>query len=446
MDTKERQMLDTIENKYANKLSKMVQVETVYSLSKDNQDKFDKFYEILKNLFPNLAKKCMWQTIHGSLLITWKSEKPKLDPYIFLAHCDVVEAEGKWEQDPFSGKIIEGYIWGRGSFDNKGTLFSVLQAAEELIEAGFKPNRDIYLVSGNDEEKLSEGAKAIAKYLYNLEVKSAITFDEGGTVLQNPLPFAKGNFAMVSLGEKRSCDLRFIAKSMGGHTSSPTIKSPLVRLCRCVAEIKNKNPFKVEVTPIVQSMLKAYSLKAQKYKFILKYPKMFSLLIKKLAKASIPELNAMMQTTIDFTMAKGSDTVNIIPDEAWIGANIRVIHHEKLDKSLKKLKKIANKYDVEIEMIKNRCDSRVMDPNCDAYKLVTKAVSKCLSYVDICVPYLSIAAADLREFDYISNQCIRFTPLFVNMEELGCMHGLNERLRISCLPDCVKYYKFLIKN
>lgn len=322
----------------------------------------------------------------------------------------------------------------------------MLQAADDLIASGFTPDRDIYFISGNDEEKVNMGARSICEHLKKLGVHAKFAFDEGGLVTEDPVSFAKGNFAMISLGEKRSCDLKFVAKSKGGHTSMPTDQSPLVRLSKFVAEVKNKDPFKRQITPIIEGMFKAFASHASQLKFFLKHPKIFGPIFKIIAKKSIPGLNAMMQTTIDFTMAKGSDAVNAVPQEAWIGGNIRAIHHQNYEESLEILKTFADKYDIEIQVLHERCKSRVMDPKCDAFKLAQQAVKETLPMAKASIPYLTVAATDLREIDTIADECIRFSPLMIHMKDMSSIHGPNEKVRIDCLEPGVNYYKYLLQH
>ena len=106
-----------------------------------------------------------------SLLYTWEGSAPKNDskaqPIALLAHQDVVPVapgtEKDWQQPPYDGVISDGYIWGRGSWDDKGNLYSMREAAETMAKAGFRPKRTIYFAFGHDEETTgTAGAKSIA--------------------------------------------------------------------------------------------------------------------------------------------------------------------------------------------------------------------------------------------------------------------------------------------
>ena len=88
--------------------------------------------------------------------IEWKGEQAD-ETMGMLAHLDVVpEGEG-WEHKPFSGDIEDGYIWGRGSMDDKGPLVAVLYAMKSLKDAGYEPAKNIRLIIGLDEETNWEG-------------------------------------------------------------------------------------------------------------------------------------------------------------------------------------------------------------------------------------------------------------------------------------------------
>jgi carboxypeptidase PM20D1 len=91
-----------------------------------------------------------------SLLYTWEGADPKAQPIALLAHQDVVPVapgtEKDWQQPPYDGVIADGFIWGRGSWDDKGNLYSMLEAAEAMAREGFRPKRTIYFAFGHDEE------------------------------------------------------------------------------------------------------------------------------------------------------------------------------------------------------------------------------------------------------------------------------------------------------
>ena len=117
---------------YAEILSKMIQEETISSIENHSSRKFDQFREILKKLFPALYSICTVYNFRNGIVLRWAGEGIK-SPVLFMNHHDVVEASGKWKYEPFSGVIADNKLWGRGTLDDKGGLWAMLQAAEELV-------------------------------------------------------------------------------------------------------------------------------------------------------------------------------------------------------------------------------------------------------------------------------------------------------------------------
>src|ERR1043166_3268966 len=111
----------------------------------------------IERSFPAFHATAKRETVAAySLLYTWEGTDPKAAPVALLAHQDVVPvAPGTakdWQHPPFDGVIADGFVWGRGSWDDKGNLYAMLEAAEQMAKAGFRPKRTIYFAFGHDEE------------------------------------------------------------------------------------------------------------------------------------------------------------------------------------------------------------------------------------------------------------------------------------------------------
>ena len=157
----------------AARLSEAIRFQTISNFLNPEQDA-----EALRGLqahieksFPAFHAAAKRELVGGhSLLYTWEGADPKAAPIALLAHQDVVPVapgtEKAWQQPPFDGVIADGFIWGRGSWDDKGNLYAMLEAAEQMAKQGFRPKRTIYFAFGHDEEVGGiRGAKAIAASL-----------------------------------------------------------------------------------------------------------------------------------------------------------------------------------------------------------------------------------------------------------------------------------------
>ena len=143
--------------KYANGLAKLIRAKTVSREQQSDKAAFYQFHELLREVFPRLFAVCDYENFDGSFLLHWKGKGEGL-PILLMNHHDVVDAAGNWKYAPFSGVIAEEKVWGRGTLDTKGGLWAMLQAANELVDDGFVPTRDVYFLSTCNEEQGTQQA------------------------------------------------------------------------------------------------------------------------------------------------------------------------------------------------------------------------------------------------------------------------------------------------
>ncbi len=126
---------------------------------------------------------------------------------------DVVPVEpgsaGAWQHPPFSGAIADGFVWGRGTLDDKVSVLATLEAIELLLADGFTPERTIYLAFGHDEEiDGRHGAAAIAAVLAERGVRLGFTLDEGGIIAHDIVPGVAPPVALIGVAEKGYLSLK----------------------------------------------------------------------------------------------------------------------------------------------------------------------------------------------------------------------------------------------
>ncbi len=432
-------------NLYAKTLSSLIQHETISENKDMDKGKFYAFIELLKTTFPNIFSKCEYKDFDGSFLLCWKG-KTSEKPILLMNHFDVVKAGANWKYPPFGGVVQEGKVWGRGTLDNKGGLWAMLQGAEELCVNGFEPKSDIYFISTCMEECDGSGAEAISKYLFDKGLKFDLVLDEGGMIVKEPMDGVKGAFAMIGVGEKGCADLKFVARSDGGHASTPGKNTPLVRLGKFMVAVEKKNLFKAKISPTICETFKRLSSDMSGgLKLVFKNVKLLKpLLIKVMPKVS-NTANAMLKTTVAFTMAKASDGSNVLPQEAYVIANMRYSHHQGKDESIKAIKELADKFNIETIVLDGGNPSGLTDYNSKQFKFVEKAINKIYPEVKT-TPYIMTGASDSRYMQCLSDNCIRFTPFYIDNEQLDSIHAVNENVDVKCLAPAVDFYKYVLRE
>ena len=432
--------------KYGRRLAQMVQKETISSRFDQDRTKFLEFHEILEELFPNVHKACEKHVFNGSLLFKW-SGKGNSEPILFMSHHDVVEATGTWEHGAFSGDIDEnGCVWGRGTVDTKASLFCMLTAVEEMIADGFEPECDVYIASSCTEEWSGEGAPLTVQYLKEQGVKLAYLMDEGGMIIEEPVGGVKGTYGMVGVLEKGYGDVKFIAKGKGGHASAPTKNTPLVRLGKFMTEVEKKSPFTSKFNPTVEEMFRRMAPNMNfGMKVIFANMWLFKGLLKKLLPSISAAAGAMLHTTLAFTTAKGSDGLNVLPQEAFVTGNMRFIPHQDTEESVALISEVAKKYDIETELIYSDNACPVVDFNSKPFLMVEEVASEVYSGIGIC-PYVMTGGTDAKFYRDLSDNCLRFAPLYINGQQYASIHGLNENICQGALPMGVDFYKKMIER
>ena len=428
----------------AQKLSKMIQYDTTSHANVHEEEKFLGFHKVLEELFPLVHEKLERTVIDGNLLYYWKGKSSE-KPILLMSHQDVVPAEGEWLHEPFSGDIADGKVWGRGASDTKCSVMAFFEAVEELLREGYTPDCDVYLASSCTEEWAGDGAPKIVEELKRRGVELFIVCDEGGGIISEPIGGIKGNFAMVGVFEKGKADVKFTARSTGGHASAPAKNTPIARLAAFVNEVETHTPFKRKFLPEVSAMFARLAPYAPfGLKLVMGNLWLFAPIMKPVLGRISAQAGAMLQTTIAFTMQSGSDAYNVLPQEATLGANMRFIPHQGEKESLEIIKALAAKHGLETEIVHSNDYTEPVDINGEAFKLVEKVIGETFPGLPVS-PYVMTGATDAQFYQPICPSCIRFAPVIYGPEQMKGMHGLNENIEYNCLPGAVSFYQNLIK-
>ena len=428
----------------AQKLSKMIQYDTTSHANVHEEEKFLGFHKVLEELFPLVHEKLERTVIDGNLLYYWKGKSSE-KPILLMSHQDVVPAEGEWLHEPFSGDIADGKVWGRGASDTKCSVMAFFESVEELLREGYTPECDVYLASSCTEEWAGDGAPKIVEELKRRGVELFIVCDEGGGIISEPIGGIKGNFAMVGVFEKGKADVKFTARSTGGHASAPAKNTPIARLAAFVNEVETHTPFKRKFLPEVSAMFARLAPYAPfGLKLVMGNLWLFASIMKPVLGRISAQAGAMLQTTIAFTMQSGSDAYNVLPQEATLGANMRFIPHQGEKESLEIIKALAAKHGLETEIVHSNDYTEPVDINGEAFKLVEKVIGETFPGLPVS-PYVMTGATDAQFYQPICPSCIRFAPVIYGPEQMKGMHGLNENIEYNCLPGAVSFYQNLIK-
>lgn len=411
-----------------------------------SSDAFEQLHATLRESYPNMHTRLeIIETGSKNLVFRWGGSDQEMEPALLLAHQDVVPATDadQWRFPPFSQKIEEGFIWGRGSFDAKGQLIAICEAVELLLMEGFTPKRTWYIAFGCDEEiRGSEGAAAIATFFANKGVRFAFVLDEGGVVADRFLPGFPHPIAVVGIAEKGDANITISCSKEGGHSSSPDNPTALGILGRAIWRIENNRP-RPKLTPPVRLMLCTLGLHAP---FVMAVPLLNSWISKPLLFhlfGKSPTLNALIRSTCAVTMAHASDAPNVVSPRSHAMVNVRMFPETSTDEILRWMRRQIK--DNRISLTVNEDSRRSVTSRVDGphFSLLTDAIFSIFPTA-VPTPYLMTGGTDALWYEPLSDCVYRFTPVQMNKEELRRMHGRDERLSISNLKKAMQFYMALI--
>lgn len=428
--------------KAAHDLAEMIKCKTIShrDASLDDAAEFEKFEKLLPTLFPAVFGKCSYEKVGDrGILIRWRGKSAD-SPSVYMAHYDVVSVEqDDWEKDAFAGIIENGVLWGRGTLDTKGTVNGILQAAEALIGEGFLPEHDVYFAFGGNEEVNGDGAKGIVDLFRERGITPGLVLDEGGAVCTGVFPGVTKPIALIGTGEKGQLNIQYTVKGGGGHSSSPKAGGPIARLSKACLHVE-KSSFKYTLTPPTKALFNTAGRHSTfLYRMIFANQWCFGPVLGLYAKLSGGEFNAVVRTTTAFTQMSGSKGANVIPADARMVSNHRIIPGENVESVVAHVTKAVNDEKVQVSVINGINPSVISRTDCEGYERVCNAVAD--TWQDAIVsPYLMVAGSDSRHWGAISDRVYRFSAMALSKEERGMIHGNNERIPLATISRTVEFY------
>ena len=329
----------------------------------------------------------------------------------------------------------------------KNHLICVMEAVETLLEEGYEPERDVYLCFGHDEEVVASkdaGAKAIMETLKSRGIHLDSVIDEGGAILPiNVKHVLKGNLAGIGIAEKGYADFSMSVRSKGGHSSQPPKHSAIGKIANVVRDVEN-HQFKSKLEPFV---LKLFSNLGRRTTYPVRVVACNLWLLKPLAKfimEQIPPSASLIRTTTGVTMAEGSPAANVLPQEASVTANFRMMPGTTTEDVEKHLRKVIKNKDVEIKCLKHKEASKFSSTDSRAFKVIEEICVRSDSDV-IVAPYLVMGGTDACFYEPVCENIYRFAPFHVSTKLLLCTHATNERCPVAVLDEGVSFFKRYIR-
>jgi carboxypeptidase PM20D1 len=442
------------EDGVARRLAGAVRFRTVSTEDRNAFDPapFEALHAYLARSYPRLHAALGREIVGGaSLLYTWKGRQPELPALLLLAHQDVVPVESgtdtNWAHPPFEGAIASGYVWGRGTADDKGNLIAILEAIEGLLAQGFAPERTLLLGFGHDEEVGGEGAQAIAALLATRKTRVESVLDEGGAIVQGAVPGVASPLAMVGVAEKGSVAIDLSIEIEGGHSSTPPRHTAIGILAAALTRLE-ASPMPGRIAGPTRGMAEHLAPElGLPFRVVLANLWLFGPLLE-LAMSSRPPLDALLRTTTAVTIVDGGVKENVLPARASAVANFRILPGDTIDDVVEHVRRTVGDDRIRIEAgVRNTPrnptpEAPVDDPS---FERLAQTVGEIFPGVPA-VPFLVLGGTDARHYAELTPRLYRLSPFRFELGDLKRVHGTDERLALATLADAVRFYRRLIER
>jgi acetylornithine deacetylase/succinyl-diaminopimelate desuccinylase-like protein len=362
-------------------------------------------------------------------------------PIVIAAHMDVVPAfREDWERDPFVAVVEDGYVFGRGTADNKFGIVSMVAALLWLKEEGFRPRRDILLALTGDEETSQSTTAVLAERLKHAEM--LLNSDAGGGELGDdgkPVVYA------LQAAEKTYMDFEVSFTNPGGHSSRPGPKIAIQDMARAVSKVAAYR-FPARSSELTQAYFRAAGQlhPGEVGEAMLRYAEDPSDQAAYELLASKPGYIGQLGTTCVATMAKAGHAPNALPQNAMVNINCRVFPGESVESVQATLARVIDDSAASIAVVGQPVPSDASPLRDDVMQALRRAIDLRAPGLPI-VPSMSAGASDSLYFRNVGVPSYGVSGIFMHPKD-SFAHGLNERVPVATIDGAVLQWRSLLRD
>ena len=367
-------------------------------------------------------------------------------PLLLMGHTDTVNVDPKkWKHGPFSATREDGYIYGRGTVDDKDNVIACLMTMLQLKRSGLPLDRDvIFLAEAGEEGSVQFGIEYMVNEHF-AEIEAEFCIAEGGSIVRNA---GKTQYGSVQTTEKIPNRIRLTARGVAGHGSVPLRSNAVVHLARAIAAVADwRTPMRLnETTRAFFERLATISAPedAARYRAILKGDETGT--AQEHFAEHEPRYYSTLRTSISPNMISGGYRVNVIPSETEATLDVRALPDEDIPRFLDQMRALINDPAVTVELASghSRPGAPPSSLHTDAFEVIEAAIKR--HYGVITLPTMSTGATDMAFLRQRGVQCFGVGPL-IDMEDarkgFGA-HSDQERILEDSLYKFVRFTRDVV--
>jgi acetylornithine deacetylase/succinyl-diaminopimelate desuccinylase-like protein len=365
---------------------------------------------------------------------------------LLVAHQDTVGVDpAKWSVDPFGAVIRDGYMYGRGSIDDKGMLAANLATMVALKRTGARLGRDVIFLATDDEEQGGAASIKVVIEKYWDKIACAYALNEGGRVA---LKGGKVQYVGIQASEKVPYNVIVTATGPSGHGSMPRPDNAVVHLAAAIAKI---GAYQVPAEPntitrrYFEQLAKIEDDDIAKWMRALEQPERADLAVKHLSEES-PMWNSMLRDSVVPTIINAGFRNNVIPSEATANLNVRMLPGHSIDGLIGQLGKVASDPQIRFKLAPDPGENAPpSDLTTPLYKTIERFTPQDFPGA-ITVPFLSTGATDSASLRLHKVQAYGVNPFPLTEADEARMHGDDERIPLESFRKGVIFLYHVVSD
>ncbi|HQR33080.1 MAG TPA: M20/M25/M40 family metallo-hydrolase [Blastocatellia bacterium] len=372
----------------------------------------------------------------------------KKRPVLIMGHTDVVKVDpAKWTHPPFSATREGGYVYGRGTVDDKDNATAGLMVMLLLKRMNVPLDRDVIFLAEAGEEASTQFGIAYMVQNHWPEIDAEFCFAEGGGVTRTG---GKIKFATVQTSEKIPYGVTLTSRGPAGHGSVPLRTNAVVHLSQAITKLSAwSTPMRLnDTTKAYFERLAAISSpeEAARYRNVAN-PEMTAAIQEYFA-VNEPRHHSMLRTSISPNIIKGGYQVNVIPSEAEATLDVRALPDENMETLLAEIRKVIS--DPAVTVARNerntRPGARPSRIDAEAFRVLEAAVKQ--HYNTVTLPTMSTGATDMAYLRSKGVECYGVGPMTDSEDGpkgFGA-HSDQERILEEALHKFVRFHFDIVAN
>jgi acetylornithine deacetylase/succinyl-diaminopimelate desuccinylase-like protein len=375
-------------------------------------------------------------------LIARLSGQGNAPPLLLYGHVDVVTTENEtWQHPPFEGKVIDGWVWGRGALDDKGGVTMLVSAFLRARAEGYIPRGDVILTVVSDEEAGGNyGAKYLVENHANQFAGVHYAIGEFGGF---SFYIGKKKSYPIMVAEKRPCGIEVTLYGPSGHPTAAFHGGAMAKLGHVLQQIENK-PLPVHITTVTRQMIQTMSSALPFPSNIvlrqLLNPRMADRVLKLLGK-QVEQIEPLLHNNVNAIAISMADYGSRIPDRIALRLSCNLLPGYTPDDALSELHQLIGK-DIELKVTDTSwCEPVPAEPDMGLFDLLAGILRE-VEPKGIPLPLLMTAPTDGRLFSRLGIQTYGFLPMNLppDLSFWQLTHGADERIPVEALTfgtDCI---------